>query len=182
MSSVLLHPNTAEQEPSSQDTILVCPCCGHLHRPGELSCGHCGIVFSAAGRTRQMDNAEIPVEPRRRQPTGDAYMEEKRDIDFVIGSAVLPVTISNTLVLGRRTEIEGAPTPDVDLTAYEGDEKGVSRRHIRIECKHHLLYVFDLGSRNGTWLNGRLLVTNSRYLLRDGDELRLGRLKVRLRF
>ncbi len=43
-------------------------------------------------------------------------------------------------------------------------------------------YVSDLNSTNGTWLNGQHLIPFNEYLLHAGDELRLGLLKVEVRF
>ena len=45
-----------------------------------------------------------------------------------------------------------------------------------------LVHVCDLGSTNGTFLNGRRLIDRQRRLLRNGDELMLGRLRVLVRF
>ena len=47
----------------------------------------------------------------------------------------------------------------------------VSRQHLRISWNGPLLIAEDLGSRNGTFLQGRLL---TRELLRHGDLLRVG--------
>ncbi len=182
MSPAFIQPDGAALDSSSPNAVLVCPHCGRPHRRWEIICGNCGTVFNIVGQTKRMEEADIPVEPQKKQPIGDAYVEETKNLTFVVGSTALPAAISNTLVLGRRSGIAGDPEPDVDLAPYEADDKGVSRRHVRIECKHHLLYVYDLGSSNGTWLNGRLLVANSGYLLRDGDELCLGRMKMRIRF
>jgi len=49
---------------------------------------------------------------------------------------------------------------------------GVSRRHARIVIEHDLATLEDLGSRNGTYLEGRRL--NEPAVLRDGDAFRIG--------
>lgn len=40
----------------------------------------------------------------------------------------------------------------------------------------------DLGSANATYLNGQKLVANQSRILRDGDELRLAKMIVRINF
>ncbi|NDJ63106.1 MAG: FHA domain-containing protein, partial [Chloroflexi bacterium] len=71
----------------------------------------------------------------------------------------------------------------VDLTNSGGVDKGVSRRHALVVRKEeNSLMIVDKDSPNGTYLNGQRLVPNQGRLLRDGDELRLGRLVIRVHF
>lgn len=51
------------------------------------------------------------------------------------------------------------------------DSNDVSRHHVRIEPAGTLLRLIDLGSTNGTRVNGRRV---SEHLLRDGDMVELG--------
>lgn len=73
-------------------------------------------------------------------------------------------------------------TPDVDLTILEAVEAGVSRCHIQLEVLDNMLRITDLGSMNGTSINGKLLKPYTSILLRDGDELQLGLLKCMVFF
>ena len=50
----------------------------------------------------------------------------------------------------------------------------VSRRHAQIECTQSSCTVRDLGSTNGTFVNGRPLAPRERHPLRPGDGLRMG--------
>lgn len=50
--------------------------------------------------------------------------------------------------------------------------RNVSRRHARLLCAGGTLFVEDLGSRNGTFLNGERL--RGRQRLRAGDRVRVG--------
>jgi FHA domain len=56
--------------------------------------------------------------------------------------------------------------------------KTVSRCHAVI--KHHLsgLWITDVGSSNGTWVNQRRLLPAEERLLGDGDVIRFGKLQV----
>ncbi|MCD4686521.1 MAG: FHA domain-containing protein, partial [Anaerolineae bacterium] len=61
---------------------------------------------------------------------------------------------------------------------------GVSRRHatiVQVEAER-ALYLEDLGSVNGTRINGFSLEPRRRYRLRDGDELEFGEIQMVLRF
>lgn len=81
---------------------------------------------------------------------------------LVIGSLHLPLRIGETL-LGR--DVIG--TPDV------------SRRHARIIIDAGEATIEDLGSKNGTWLDGERVTSAT---VRDGAELILGRTRCVIRF
>lgn len=53
-------------------------------------------------------------------------------------------------------------------------DPSVSREHARLYVENGVLYVEDLGSTNGTALNGRALVPGKRERVGKGDELTLG--------
>ncbi len=60
------------------------------------------------------------------------------------------------------------------------DVDGVSRKHAKITIETSgAATLIDLSSRNGTFVNGLRVETSA---LRDGDELRLGPLVLRLRY
>jgi len=70
-------------------------------------------------------------------------------------------------ILGRNS--------DCDLVL---NDHSVSRRHCRIFVRRDELWAVDLGSSNGTWLNGVKL--DEERPLRNGDLLKLGRLEFQL--
>lgn len=74
----------------------------------------------------------------------------------------LPVT------LGRDTQ--ALNSTQIDGTLY----KRLSRRHARLYVKKATLYVEDLTSTNGTWVNGKKLKAGASRRLRDGDTLVFG--------
>ena len=57
-------------------------------------------------------------------------------------------------------------------------EATISRAHALMGYQGERLYVQDLGSTNGVLVNG---VREDRALLSEGDELRMGRLVIRVR-
>ncbi len=58
------------------------------------------------------------------------------------------------------------------------DDERVSRRHAMIECHGGEWHMSDLGSRNGTWVNGRHV---SRARLVNGDLIEVGGQRFRVR-
>lgn len=58
-------------------------------------------------------------------------------------------------------------------------DNSISRRHAVISyCSDSDFYITDIGSSNGTWVNYRKLAQLDRWLLRDGDLIQLGSLKL----
>jgi predicted component of type VI protein secretion system len=85
------------------------------------------------------------------------------------------------VVIGRKDPVTGT-APEVDLSPVNGLEKGVSRRHALIVRRDGALHIMDNGSANGTYLNGQRLVAQQPRILRDGDDIRLGHLVLRVTF
>lgn len=83
----------------------------------------------------------------------------------------------------KRTElIIGRSTPDfiadIDLSPFDAISLGVSRSHGKLIVADGKLYIEDTGSANGTYVNGTRIAKGERSMLRDGNEVTLGRLKV----
>jgi hypothetical protein len=82
-------------------------------------------------------------------------------------------------ILGRA---QSASDNEVDLTPFGAEEAGISRRHAMLTIEQNHLWITDLHSINGTFLNGCPLEPDKPALLRDGDQLELGRLSLRVFF
>ncbi len=105
----------------------------------------------------------------------DDGMMQKEEFLSLIESPVsgAPVRISlgfdkPFITLGRMSN--NAIKPDV---AFSSDLKGIGRMHARIEKKNGVFYAIDLGSANHTFVNGQMLVPNTPWPLKNGDELTL---------
>jgi pSer/pThr/pTyr-binding forkhead associated (FHA) protein/CheY-like chemotaxis protein len=94
------------------------------------------------------------------------------------GAIRLPV--ASELILGR-IDPERTTPELVDLTSFGAADYGVSRRHAAIHWQGPQLYIYDLGSDNGTILNGTQLEPNVDYQLKDGDKFFLGHLGISVR-
>jgi pSer/pThr/pTyr-binding forkhead associated (FHA) protein len=68
--------------------------------------------------------------------------------------------------------------PDLDLTPDGGLESGVSRHHCKIHQRGRTYLAEDVGSANGTFLNGQRLTPYLPHVLKDGDEIQLGNIKL----
>jgi len=70
--------------------------------------------------------------------------------------------------------------PDIDLTKLDTG-RTVSRRHARITCVNEDLFlVEEIGVTNGTFVNGERLTTGELKKLKNGDEISLGKVSLKL--
>lgn len=87
---------------------------------------------------------------------------------------------SDNVVIGRR-DVEQQILVDLDLSRYDPNN-AVSRRHASIGRQGTEYYLIDLGSTNGTRLNGDDVPPRHKVLLHDGDSIELGDQAVRVTF
>lgn len=92
---------------------------------------------------------------------------------------VLPLVGRENYTLGRTIEGQ-AVVPDIDLSPYDAYELGVSRMHSEIRLASDGVTVLDLESANGTLVNGVRVDPMSPVVLRHGDVIQIGRLRLQL--
>lgn len=104
-------------------------------------------------------------------------------IEFrVIGTPhIIPAPSERQFIIGR-ADPEAGYVPEVDLTAYGAQAKGVSRRHAQMATANNRLTVCDLSSANGTFINGDRATPMVEHRLYHGDILSLGRLDLQVSF
>jgi hypothetical protein len=175
--------------------MQICPNCKHQNRPGVVFCDHCGasLIGEASLGTRTFGGktggtgslAKGPTPPNQPQApiAGTQNFMPFMILRLVMDSGLsLTVEPTQEMILGRRDPATGAQ-PDIDLTPYAGYRMGVSRRHAAIRRGSETsLELWDLGSSNGTFLNGNKLVSYRPNRIHDGDEIRLGQMAMRVYF
>jgi pSer/pThr/pTyr-binding forkhead associated (FHA) protein len=70
--------------------------------------------------------------------------------------------------------------PDIDLGPYTADEMGVSREHMILKLEGDRIVAMDNGSSNGTLINNERMKPKIDYPIRDGDEIQLGLMKLKI--
>jgi hypothetical protein len=84
-----------------------------------------------------------------------------------------PIAAEHEITIGRVDPHRGI-RPDVDLTKYDPASR-ISRRHARITSRGSQFFVEDLGSANGTFVNGqKRLKPQEPYPLSAGDVVKIG--------
>ncbi len=171
-----------------------CSNCGHRNRAGIVFCENCGasLIGKMPVDTKSLDNeeenqTELAEATRRSEgekPQGASTFPAGSYLRLELEGSPEPVLFQPKpeTIFGRRDPATGA-MPDIDLTPFAGYRMGVSRRHAAIRFgDERSLDLWDLGSSNGTFLNGQRLSAHRPYRLHDGDELRLGQMVIRLFF
>lgn len=87
--------------------------------------------------------------------------------------------LAGPMVIGRKVP-EGNSFPDIDLGPYNAEDMGVSRTHLTLKLDGDRIVAVDNGSANGTLLNGERLKPLVAYPVRDGDEMSLGLMKLKV--
>ena len=121
---------------------------------------------------------EQPPEGMNTPRWGTALLDDKTSVMFQVTGYENPVMAALTaqgVTVGRT---HGDVSVDIDLTPFDAADKGVSRKHAGIFIEEDMLKVVDLESTNGTFLNGSRLTPFQSRILRNGDELRLGKLAL----
>jgi len=113
------------------------------------------------------------------QPRFTSNLVLRLDIDEA--SHPMLLTVSGDLVVGRADNVTDY-VPEIDLTPHGAYRLGLSRRHALIRMQEGKLVVKDLGSRNGTYVNGIAVQAGTTQPLKAGDELRFGNLAMRVSF
>lgn len=122
-------------------------------------------VFEIESRTEKAGATQPPPTPPRpsaptREPVG---MQPVLDIDgqrYSLNAA--------SIVLGRSSE--------ADILV---DDTGVSRRHLEIQTDNGITRAVDLGSTNGSYVNGQKI--DGQVDLSDGSTITMGRTKITFR-
>ncbi|MBN1679061.1 MAG: FHA domain-containing protein [Anaerolineae bacterium] len=151
---------------------------------GVLFCDECGQpLVGRSGQTTSQLVQQQTHSLRGRATWGTARFDLASSIVIHVRDHLEPISLvpKQEMLIGR-TDTQSDFTPDLDMTPYGAAEYGVSRQHAIIKRGEDTLTLTDLGSTNGTHLNGQRLIPRQPRVLRDGDEIRLGRLVFHIFF
>jgi len=169
--------------------MILCPNCRHQELAGALFCSECGarLVVLEVPNTHSIERNQtglLMFQPQRSSPppsqslspsTTDAVVS----LHLIESGMILHLSGQTEFTLGRVAE--GQPIlPDVDLSPYEAYAEGVSRLHAALKLNNQRVFITDLGSSNGTRVNGQKIMPNVDYPLNHGDVVSLGKFKIQV--
>jgi len=171
--------------------MIVCTNCRHANIAGAVFCSECGAPLtpttSATHDIGPIPEPEAPAPVRTPVEVPDeappvpsqGLADNWLTLHLLDTGQMLPLAERNEFTLGRISE--GQPImPDIDLSPYQAYANGVSRLHAVIKRGMDSIVLMDLGSANGTFLNGKRLNPNVEKDLANGDVVALGRLKIQI--
>ncbi|MCL4268888.1 MAG: FHA domain-containing protein [Anaerolineales bacterium] len=167
--------------------MIVCSNCRHANMSGAMFCAECGaqLIGRDALITQTISTDKFKKVSKK---AGDEEAYQDFDVTDAWGSLhlldtgqVLPLSSRNEFTMGRISE--GQPImPDIDLSPFQAYAAGVSRLHAVIKREAGRIIFMDLGSANGTYINGKRLSPNIEQIVNHGDIIALGKLKMQILF
>jgi pSer/pThr/pTyr-binding forkhead associated (FHA) protein len=122
----------------------------------------------------------VPVQEPARRPAAVRVEEREQELAQLRYCLVLQggkhriaLPAEGKIVLGRFDAATNA-APDVDLSYDDREKSFISRRHARIIGHGTWYEIEDMGSTNGTRVNGTRLEIGQKVRLQSGDQVALG--------
>jgi hypothetical protein len=162
--------------------MIICPNCKSQQIDGAIFCSECGaqLVQSDSAQTQKFEtdspelrSAVMYVDEVGKQ--GSTWIT----LHLLETGDILPISERNEFTMGRLSENQPIE-PDIDLTPFKAFDNGVSRLHAVIRKSEGNIVLVDLGSSNGTYVNGLRIMPNIEQPLRHGDIVALGKLKMQI--
>ena len=163
--------------------MIICTNCQHKNVTGAMFCAECGAQLDGIDTliTQAITDEQIAEDLSKKSvreatpPPANSWIS----LHLMDSGKILPLASRNEFTLGRLSE--GQPImPDIDLTPYQAYASGVSRLHAVVKRDANRVLVMDLGSSNGTYVNGRRINPHVEESLSHGDILALGKLKIQV--
>ncbi|MFB0536620.1 MAG: FHA domain-containing protein [Anaerolineae bacterium] len=165
--------------------MIKCSVCQAEHPENTLFCDECGSYLQGDNQKETDPLAVAEVTWMEREETSEAPEEITSPLGLKLtipdSGRDVEVPLTKEVNIGR-LDPASASFPDVDLSSDGGLEKGVSRRHAKVTRRGREVFIEDLGSINGTFLNRKKLTPYLPQTLKSGDELQLGKLILRISF
>ncbi|MGJ3237321.1 MAG: FHA domain-containing protein [Anaerolineae bacterium] len=159
---------------------MICKNCNYENVDNASICTRCGELLVQASSTTVISDVSHPdADPKY----GSIHVSETLILQILDTDTLFEFNTDGIqqLVIGRRDPDTGK-APDVDLHAHDAIELGVSRNHAIIEYRDRAFHIRDNHSANGTYLNGQRLFPDKLRVMRDGDDIRIGKLVLRVIF
>jgi CRP-like cAMP-binding protein len=122
---------------------------------------------------------KVPQPPQKPVQTAAGPGGTGEPLAYLVSKAtgnVFPVLKPESL-LGRYDSVTGQ-SPEIDLT-HEDQSRNISRRHARLVLREGEFQVAEeIGTMNGTYVNGTKLTTGVLTPIKEGDEITLCRLSL----
>jgi hypothetical protein len=160
--------------------MLQCPYCAYQNREGVLICENCSH-FMGGDMPTPLVVAQLLSE-NLRPPYRIHYADHEVALHLSPARlyAMRKDFPNQRLTLGRASAHTQAVLSSLAINVHNATELGVSRTHAALIPAAEWVAIEDLGSTNGTFLNGERLILGRAYRLEPGDAIHLGQLLLRV--
>jgi DNA-directed RNA polymerase subunit RPC12/RpoP len=163
------------------DDQIQCPHCGKPNLKNDFICATCSKLLDIP-----------PQEKATRVLMHTANLEGLRD-DYFDANSTLVLRLRGQEKSFQLTASQLAPGQVVgrsstgynskvqlDLSKFQGEDLGVSRRHATLtyDPQDKTVRLADMRSANGTYVNGQKLHSGEVRVLRHGDRIRFGKMEI----
>jgi hypothetical protein len=157
-----------------------CPACKFKNDLAATVCIYCGASLEnlrkGASTTRTVDEETKVLQPQSKEASNQDLIPLKGIAIYTEDGMLVAIRDEKEFSLGRETE--GSKDVLVDLISLGAFQKGVSRQHAIIRRTKHGYDIVDLSSTNGTYIDGKRLVSNQSYPLPSASRISLGRMHL----
>lgn len=164
--------------------MIKCPDCKHENMDGTVFCSECGgqLIGPDLMTTRNMEadvKAPPPTAEQMEAPPVIEDFDSWASLHLMKSGLILPLPDRTEFTIGRVSEAQPI-MPDIDLTPYQAYANGVSRLHAVLKRSGDKVTIMDLGSSNGTFINGLRIKPNTDQPVKHGDTISLGKLAIQI--
>lgn len=168
--------------------MIRCPICQADNVVNTLLCRHCGasLIEKADRKTDPLDTKDVgwiggTTDQQATPSPQPALSPGAIRLKIGVGKREVEVQLDKAILVGR-LDPDSNCFPEIDLTEDTIQDRSVSRRHARIYKQDDQVVIEDVGSINGTFVNGQRLGSLIAKTLRDGDTLQLGTVLMEVQF
>lgn len=163
--------------------MVVCSNCQSKQLDGVIFCLECGAslvdVYGNSSTRTLSQGVRTEPEPAVHAAREPSRMSLTVTLLVLASGRRLVCELIDELLIGREDTARGI-LPDIDLGPEGGHDAGVSRRHAILAYRDGIWTAEDLGSANGTYVNGKRLAAQAPVRVSSGDELTCGTLRMRV--
>ena len=164
------------------DTVI-CLACGQENDAIAQVCENCGEWLPDAQNQTLLSTKAVRLRAELKEILAEVKeIPELKPAEIALHiidfGDFIELNLSRPVLLGRGDKVRLSTTQFIDLSNYNAYGLGLSRDHAEIHYEEETYYLADLGSSNGTSVNGHPISSNEPCRLEHGDKIFLGKLGI----
>lgn len=159
---------TGSSSDSSAAPMLFKFCkCGEVNSQNSPVCSRCGKSLAAVAAMTKQKHDQMVMDLKQVQPAENVCVSGKYLCSLDNMCVLQPKPNGEKSIIGRSSS-------DKAVRDYLESRKGVSRNHANLWHDGNNLFIEDIGSTNGTYIDNRRIDNNRSYVLKPGNQVSFG--------